>query len=108
MAGHVPHRHGQPAVLERQHVIEVPAHLGGGQVRVGDVDPCQARRQVGKDRALDAPRRLQLHPLALALGDAPHVRRYVIPAVDELVAAQQVAHRQRERQRQHRQRDPTL
>ena len=108
MAGHVPHRHGEPAVLQRQHVVEVAPHLRGRQVGVGDVHPGEPRRQVGEDRALDPPRRLQLHPLALALGDPPHVRRHVLVAIDELLAAAEVAQAGEERHRQQAQGEPAL
>ena len=108
MAGDVPHRHGEPAVLQRQHVVEVAPHLGRRQVGVRDVHPGQARRQVGEDRALDPPRRLQLHPLALAVGDPPHVRRDVLVAVDELLAAAEVAEAPEQRHRQQAEGEPPL
>ena len=78
-----------------RHVVEVAAHLGRRQVGVGQVDSLQARRQLGQDRALDAARGLELDALALALGDAPHVRRDVVVAVDELAVAAERAQRQR-------------
>ena len=42
MAGDVADRHRQPAVLERQHVVEVAADLGRRQVGVGELDAVRA------------------------------------------------------------------
>ena len=108
MPGNVAYRHRQAPVLQRQHVVEVAAHLGGRQIGVGHLDAQQLRRQLGQDRGLDAPGGLQLHLLALALSYAAHVRRNVLVAVEEGAVTQQVAGADQQRHGDDQQRDRRL
>ena len=108
VAGDVADRHRQPPVLERQDVVEVAAHLGRRQVDVGELDPAQLRRQLRQDRALDVARRLELDPLALALGDPADMRRHILVAVDEDPVGDQVAGGQQQRDGARQDTDPAL
>lgn len=89
--GDVAHRQRQPAVLERQHVVEAAADLGRGTVGVGDLDSVELRRQLRQDRALDVAGRF-VHALTLAIGDGGCVaaRR---PSEDQFDAAAEVPQR---------------
>ena len=108
VAGDVADRHRQPSVFERQDVVEVAADLGRRQVDVRELDAVQLRRQLRQDRVLDVARRLELDPLALALGDPPDVRRHVLVAIDEDLVRDQVARRQQQRHGARQDADPAV